>query len=123
MSTKPILTEVYSSFQIEGIHRWENCPIEEVKYLGDDHRHMFHFKVVAEVNHDDRDIEFIQFMHEVRDFILDTYYDHCWRCCYFGGKSCEMLAREIIDNFSHVEITRVEVSEDGENGAILTVGV
>ena len=33
----------------------------DVSFLGYPHRHIFHFKVMIEVYHDDRDIEFIQF--------------------------------------------------------------
>lgn len=32
---------VYSRLKVEGIHNWRNCPIEEVSYLKDDHRHLF----------------------------------------------------------------------------------
>jgi hypothetical protein len=36
----------------------------------------------------------------------------------FGAKSCEMIAIELINEFN---LSRCEVNEDNENGAIVTV--
>jgi len=110
--------EVFCSLSIDGIHRWTNCPIEEVAYLRDDHRHMFGIKCFSEVEHNDRDIEFIELKHKVLDYMKETYYDNALRCHYFGSSSCEMIAEELIKEFN---LTRCEVNEDGENGSILTV--
>jgi len=41
---------------IEGLHSWPNCNIEEVEYLKYMHRHTFSFQCRAEVTHNDRDI-------------------------------------------------------------------
>ena len=37
--------------------------------------------------------------------------------CEFGAMSCEMLARELIEEF---DLCQCEVNEDNENGAIVT---
>ena len=55
---------IWVTFQKEGIHRYPealtNPELEDVKFLGYDHRHIFHFRVDLEVRHDNRDVEFIQ---------------------------------------------------------------
>lgn len=107
---------VYSRLKVEGIHNWKNCPIEEVSYLKDDHRHIFEIIAYKEVFHIDRDIEFIQFKHEIKDYLLLQYWNEEKRCLYFGSKSCEMIARELIEKFN---LCKCEVNEDSENGAIL----
>lgn len=52
-------TVVFCTLQIDGTHYWKDCPIEEVSFLRNNHRHMFHIKAYKEVFHDDRDVEFI----------------------------------------------------------------
>lgn len=111
-------TEVYCSLQVEGIHHWPDCPIEEVSYLRDPHRHIFHIKAYVVVDHDNRDVEFIVLKHDIKVYILTKYFDDTHHLCDFGAMSCEMLARELIEVF---DLSRCEVSEDNENGAVVTV--
>lgn len=113
-----ITSQVFCTLQIEGIHHWPGCPFDEVAHLRDLHRHMFHIKAYKAVNHDDRDTEFILLKHEIQQHLRRNYYKTHLKCCLFGAMSCEMIARELIDAFG---LTRCEVSEDNENGAILTV--
>lgn len=113
-----IKTEVYCSLQVEGTHCWPACPFDEVAYLRDPHRHMFHIKAYTTVNHDDRDVEFIMLKHTIEYYLKKKYYHSTQKMCVFGAMSCEMIARELIELF---DLSRCEVSEDGENGAILTV--
>ena len=110
--------EVFCTFQVEGIHCWPDCPIEEVSYLRDPHRHMFHIKAHKPVTHSDRDVEFIWFKHELEEWLSEQYWDASKRALVFGAMSCEMIAKELIEQF---DLNRCEVSEDGENGAIVTV--
>lgn len=110
-------TFVTATLQVEGVHRWKDCPFDEVKYLRDTHRHMFHIKVVKEVTHDDRDVEIIKLKKEVRVYLESMYYTTPQCLCDFGGMSCEMIAKELVENF---ELESCEVLEDGENGAIVT---
>ena len=112
-----ISTEVFCTLQVEGIHNWPECPFEEVSYLRDPHRHLFHIKAYKLVNHDDRDVEFIMLKHAIKIYLAEHYFRVDNAACVFGAMSCEMIARELIVKFS---LTRCEVSEDGENGAILT---
>lgn len=108
--------KVISRLKIEGIHRWLSCPIEEVSFLKDYHRHIFHIHCQKEVYHNDRDIEFIQLSHLIKSYLNDTYYSNIHRCCFFGDKSCEMIAQEIAIKFNLCEC---EVNEDGEGGAVI----
>lgn len=112
----PAIAPVVSIFcrtQFEGFHYWPDAP-EEFSYLKSKHRHMFHVEVYKMVSHDNRDIEFIQLKREVRNYCLQM----------FGNKpttySCEQMGLMIAEMF---EATRVVVSEDGENGAIVDMPV
>ncbi len=96
---------------IEGLHSWPNCDIEEVEYLKYLHRHTFQFLCRAEVSHGDRDIEFIKFKHEIKNYIGQKYYDAKYKCCNFTGQSCETLAEELVHQF---KLSQCSVSEDGE---------
>ncbi len=120
-------TEVFCTTQIEGTHNWPSCPYDEVDYLRVPHRHVFYIKAHKTVNHSDRDVEFIMLKHQIRNYLIKEYgrasqtagggeihYYHC----EFGAMSCEMLAEELISQF---DLCRCEVSEDNENGAIVTV--
>lgn len=108
-----VSAEVFITTQFEATHNWPNCPFDEVAYLRDPHRHIFHIKAHKQVHHDDRDVEFIMLKHAINDYLIGVYPNR-----QFGAKSCEMLARELIDKFG---LCRCEVSEDNENGAILIV--
>jgi hypothetical protein len=110
--------EVYCTLQVEALHCWPGCPFDEVAYLRDPHRHMFHIKAHKTVTHSDRDVEFIMLKHEIRDYLHEQYRVHTTKVLNFGAKSCEMIAKELIERF---DLCRCEVSEDGENGAIVTV--
>lgn len=110
--------EIFCTLQIEGIHHWPDCNIEEVSYLSNPHRHMFHIKAHKLVGHDNRDIEFIKLKHDIEAFMYASYMDETLQLANFEDKSCEMLARELCLEFG---LNRCEVSEDGENGAIVYV--
>jgi hypothetical protein len=110
--TPPINTFVYCSLHFEATHCWPECPFEEVAYLRVPHRHMFHIVAYVPVHHDDRDVEFIMLKHKIEKYLRSTYPQHD-----FGSKSCEMIAKELIGQFS---LSGCNVSEDGENGAMVT---
>ena len=107
------------SFQKEGIHKYpaalDDPKLTDVSFLGYPHRHIFHFYVRLEVEHNDRDVEFILFKRELEN-LFET---GTMQCDY---KSCEMLAEDLInyiqENYPKRDIT-VKVYEDNENGAIL----
>lgn len=113
-------TTVLITFQLEGFHNFPKAKeiFPEVGFLSNIHRHMFHFKLERQVNHDDRDVEFIMFKRQVIDYLQSEYYDLGYKALLFGSMSCEMIARELLLKF---DCCSVEVWEDGENGAKITI--
>lgn len=104
------MTTIFARTQFEGFHRWPDAP-DEVAFLRDIHRHIFHVTAYAPVTHENRDIEFILFKRKLEAFIKAT---HRERLAETEGWSCETWARVIGEHFG---CELVEVSEDGENGA------
>lgn len=111
---------IWVSFQREGIHRYpraaEDPALADVSFLASPHRHIFHFKVAVSVVHDDRDIEFIQFKR-----CLESMYG--FGQLQLDYKSCEMIAIELIEEINKRYPQRyvmVDVSEDNENGAVIS---
>lgn len=102
-------------FQVEGTHCWPECPIDEVKFLRDPHRHMFHIQATKKVGHNDRDVEIIKLKREMQQFLLSCYGDEVGTCD-FGRMSCEDIAELLIEDF---KLHSCQVLEDNENGAIL----
>jgi hypothetical protein len=112
------------SFQKEGIHKYPAALTDpnlatgdwdDVSFLGNPHRHIFHFYVRIQVTHNDRDIEFIQFKRW-----LERQFDS--GVMNIDYKSCEMLAEDLINVIAARYPDRpmeVRVFEDDENGAIL----
>lgn len=105
---------VFCTVQREKLHKWDGAvKLEEVSYLANLHRHVFHFKVTVEVFHDDREIEFIMLKHRVEK-IVDK-----WPAVV---GSCETMAEDLFVELNRdakkERHYRIEVSEDGENGAV-----
>ena len=109
--------QVIARTKVEGIHRWKKCPLDEVSYLREYHRHVFHIEATLDVNHTNRDVEFIQLTHTIIKVLHAKYYSVEHQCCFFDDMSCEMIADELVDAFN---LTSCEVNEDGEGGAIIT---
>jgi hypothetical protein len=101
-------TNIVVNLRHEIIHKWADCPFEEVAYLRNPHRHILHIKAKKKVSHDDRDIEIIMFKHDLERYLERNI------GLNVGNMSCEMIARELFENFN---LTYCEVLEDGENGA------
>ena len=115
---------IFVRFQKEGIHCYPAAATDpalatgdayDVSFLASPHRHIFHFEVTIQVFHNDRDIEFIQFKRWLENL-------------YAGGtlelnyKSCEMISDELYDQIAARYPDRnivINVSEDGENGAVI----
>lgn len=112
-------SNIIVNLQVEGIHCWPDCPIEEVAFLRTPHRHIFQIECKKEVTHLDRDIEIIQFNRKIQDYLLNKYgtgrsFYNLKKICDFGSKSCEMIAVELVGEF---QLNYCKVLEDGENGA------
>jgi hypothetical protein len=110
---------VVVSFQIEGLHCWPEAKqiFPEVGFLSDMHRHMFHFKCYAHVTHTDRDEEFIMLSRRLQRGLRVAFTGSTNNVLEFGRMSCEDIGEWLLDTFDN--LYRVEVFEDGENGAII----
>jgi len=111
---------IWVTFQREGIHCYPAAATDpnltDVSFLANPHRHIFHFKVAIEVFHNDRDIEFIQF----KRWMLNLYSTTTLELDY---KSCEMIADDLYGMIAIKYPNRdvqIEVSEDGENGCVIS---
>lgn len=98
--------------QFEAIHHWPECPIKEVEFLRYPHRHVFYVEMKWEVQHNDRDKEFIVQKRKVNHFLMTRYAGQ-----QLGRKSCEDMAEELLEAFP--EACYCSVFEDNENGAEL----
>ncbi len=117
MADAPTLTLVYAQVQIEGIHFWQDAPMD-VYYLRSPHRHIFHIKAAVQVNHDNREVEFIMLGHAIEAWLKISFgKTRKDGALDLGQMSCEQLAQNLLDDFG---LYSCEVSEDGENGAIIT---
>ena len=98
--------------QFEAIHSWPDCPIEEVSFLKNPHRHIFHVEIKIKVSHNNRDVEFIQAKRILNEFLQQTYNEKD-----IGHLSCEMICEDIQQNFAGWSSHSISVFEDNENGA------
>jgi hypothetical protein len=117
---------IWVTFRKEGIHKYPAALTDpalatgdeyDVSFLGHPHRHIFHFRVWISVQHNDRDIEFIQFKRW-----LENLYSGQGAVMSLDYKSCEMMSDELHDIISKKYPNReiwIEVSEDGENGSFI----
>lgn len=116
--------KIWVTFRKEGIHCYPAAATDpalatgddmDVSFLGTPHRHIFHFRVWIDVVHNDRDIEFIQFKRW-----LEKLYATGTLALDF--KSCEMMSDDLYMQIAQKYPDRavwIEVSEDGENGALI----
>lgn len=105
---------IWVTFQRSGFHRYPDAP-DDVGYLASVHRHLFQFKVSIEVFHDDREVEFHQFLGW-----LEGLYNNA---LILDNRSCEMIADELAQLIKVAYPGRdlvIEVSEDGECGVTAT---
>ena len=102
-------------FQVTGFHHWPSAP-EEVAFLRQRHRHVFHYKVFLNVEHNDRDLEFTLLKEELKQVVEVGYKGE------FGTRSCEQLAEDL-GNWcfkNDLKPLTIEVWEDGENAGGLS---
>jgi hypothetical protein len=116
--------KIWVTFRKEGMHCYPAAATDpmlntndeyNVAFLANPHRHIFHFRVWIDVFHNDRDIEFIQFKRWLENLYRDSTLalDH---------KSCEMISDDLYTQIANRYPDRtvwIEVSEDGENGALV----
>ena len=116
--------KIWVTFRKEGMHCYPAAATDpllntndeyNVAFLANPHRHIFHFRVWIDVWHNDRDIEFIQFKRWLENLYRDS-------TLALDFKSCEMMSDDLYIQIANRYPGRsvwVEVSEDGENGALI----
>ena len=100
-------------YGVEGFHYWPNGNGGLEPYLANLHRHTFHFTVGLEVEHHDREVEFINLRRELLHYSQKLLEKPV-------TKSCEDLVMDVITYLKAKYTGRkcfVWVEEDGENGA------
>jgi hypothetical protein len=116
------VTTAWVTHRFVGFHSWPDAPGHR-DYLAQPHRHLFHVRASLSVTHDDRDVEF----HDLLAVVV--------RACvtlgtarggarYLGAMSCEHVARRIVEALAVAwpgRLIEVDVSEDGEAGATVTL--
>lgn len=120
-------TTITAKVSEPGLHYWPGAP-QGRAYLSHLHRHLFVVRAVAEVHHDDRDIEFHDFGDRVRHHFCRMAPDRAFgdegqSLLNFGPQSCEALARGVLaglrEDFGS-RVVSVTVSEDDEFSATVT---
>ncbi len=111
---------VTSKTTFEGVHCWPEAP-DEVAFLRNPHRHIFHVEAHVVVQHNDRDVEFVMLKHKLDKRLSVELDDNgVWQ---MGRKSCEdvaeMLMVSLISWYPNRAVA-VSVFEDGENGCTIT---
>ena len=113
--------QIWITWQKEGIHKYPAAltdpALADVQFLGYPHRHIFHFRVWIDVFHNDRDLEFIQFKRW-----CESLYNSDNSVLSLDYKSCEMMADDLYIQIASRypgRVVHIEVSEDGENGALI----
>lgn len=106
---------IWVTEQFVAYHKWENAP-EEVSYLRNLHRHLFKVRVELDVYGMDREIEFHTLKSVVRDYCRRNFEEQVVGSCENIASLIKMWIENIYGSDRRV---KVEVSEDGENGAIV----
>ena len=114
ISRKPEIRMIAVTFQKPGVHQYPAAP-DDVQYLRAPHRHLFKFKVKIQVWHDDREIEFHQFLNWVEGLYSGE------QSLSLNNSSCEMISDSlaaIIQSRYPDRLLQIEVWEDGECGSV-----
>lgn len=106
--------EIITYNEIEGTHNYPAAP-NEVKYLSNEHRHIFIVRTRCLVSHNEREIEIIKEQHKIQKTFSEKF---GYPVCAFGTMSCESIAEWLLQLLP--ELNYVEILEDGYGGAALT---
>lgn len=109
MSSVRIKRNVIITTSFIAIHNWPECDVKGVEFLCYPHRHTFNVTLKFRVNHDDRDIEFIDKKKSVDELLSQRF-----QYRDLGRMSCEAIATTLLD---YTGAFYCSVYEDNENGA------
>lgn len=111
-------TFIVVNLTVDGLHMWLDAKttLPEVAYLSSLHFHQFKIQVKKQVEtgNNDRQIEIISFKHELEDYFKRNFYDAHLKCCNFNNRSCEIIAKDLMEAY---DLDFVQVLEDGHWGA------
>jgi hypothetical protein len=103
--------------EFEGYHFYPNAGTIDtrIKFLENEHRHIFKVDVKISVTHLDRELEFFLVKWALNEFIKSGNQNH---------KSCEMIATDILEQhlipkYGTDRYYEIVVSEDGESDGIV----
>ncbi len=103
--------------EFEGYHFYPNAGSIDprIKFLENEHRHMFKVEVKISVTHLDRELEFFLVKWALNEFIQSGNQNHM---------SCEMIAtailnQHLIPKYGSNRYYEIVVSEDGESDGIV----
>jgi len=103
----------FVTFSQIGFHRWPDAPLDTA-YLRSPHRHVFKVRLDFEQTHTERDVEY----HALQSHAIEWF--ATYQSTLIGDESCEVMATALLKwcelNYAG-RWFKVEVSEDGENGA------
>ncbi len=115
--TKNTKTFIKVRTEFEGYHYYPDAGNidERIRFLENEHRHMFKVEVKISVTHTDRELEFFLVKWALQEFIKSGNQNH---------KSCEMIAVDILQNhlipcYGDNRYYEIVVSEDGESDGII----
>lgn len=103
---------VIIQFEIEGFHHYPNAP-KEVEFLSLNHRHTFKIKCGYQVEDLNREKEIFICRDIVKKFLFNKY----GMPCQFQNMSCEMIAEEILKQYTEDDMIFCEVWEEETGGA------
>lgn len=109
-------TEIIIAFEVEGFHNYPDAP-SKVRFLSYTHRHTFHITCYVHATHDNRDKEIFLYREQVLTYIRHEYGSPAM----FGSMSCEMIAKDILKQFSNADMRSVEVWEENTGGAKVSI--
>ena len=103
--------------EFEGFHHYPNAGNidQRIKFLENEHRHIFKVEVKISVTHLDRELEFFLVKWALQDFLVENQMNY---------KSCEMIATDILEKhlipkYGSDRYYEIVVSEDGESDGIV----
>jgi len=107
---------VITKFEIDGFHHYPNAP-KEVDFLSYNHRHTFKIKCGYQVEDLNREKEIFIYRNKVNKFLFNKY----GMPCEFENMSCEMIAKEILEQYKKDDMIFCEVWEEETGGARVEV--
>ena len=113
-------TFVTAKVKVPGYHYWPDAHPHR-KYLRSEHRHLFTINVGVSVDRS-RGVEFHDLQEAIREALFDIYPKRDNDGFLFADQSCEDIALTLGTRLcDSLPVVYVEVSEDDENSATITI--